>query len=150
MENPYSYKKCRWRITARPRISTQATARGHESRQPLRVRSVRGDRALAPAEAAQLRDCVRANGRRVQWLSLDDAAAADGPGQLFGFEAAVRPAHRLPPARPARPPLRERRGGERRGEGRGGEERGHREREYERGRQRERGESKESRERERE
>ena len=26
MENPYSYKKCQWRITARPRISTQAYA----------------------------------------------------------------------------------------------------------------------------
>jgi hypothetical protein len=25
MENPYSYKKCQWRITVRPRISTQAT-----------------------------------------------------------------------------------------------------------------------------
>jgi hypothetical protein len=26
MEDPYSYKKCQWRITARPRISTQAQA----------------------------------------------------------------------------------------------------------------------------
>ena len=24
MENPYGYKKCQWRITARPRTSTQA------------------------------------------------------------------------------------------------------------------------------
>ena len=25
MDNPYSYKKCQWRITARPRISAQAS-----------------------------------------------------------------------------------------------------------------------------
>jgi hypothetical protein len=28
MENPYSYKRFHWRITARPRISTQAGQRG--------------------------------------------------------------------------------------------------------------------------
>jgi hypothetical protein len=34
MENTYSYKKCRWRITARPRISTQASPTQPQPMQP--------------------------------------------------------------------------------------------------------------------